>query len=86
MKDGLHVNEDGTKIWYLHGQLHREDGPAIECLDGYKAWFLHGVIHREDGPAIEQVGDTKEWYLHGTQYTEDEFILKTSKFWQKVLL
>jgi hypothetical protein len=24
------VYEDGHKGWYLNGQLHREDGPAIE--------------------------------------------------------
>ena len=33
---------NGTKAWYLNGQLHREDGPAIEDADGYKAWWLNG--------------------------------------------
>lgn len=24
------------------GQLHRQDGPAIEDTDGYKSWWIHG--------------------------------------------
>ena len=36
------VYPDGTKMWYLNGQLHREDGPAIEYADGSKAWYLNG--------------------------------------------
>jgi hypothetical protein len=39
--------EDGTKVWYLNGKLHREDGPAVESTDGSKAWYLHGERHRE---------------------------------------
>ena len=33
---------NGTKFWYLNGQLHREDGPAIECANGTKLWHLNG--------------------------------------------
>jgi hypothetical protein len=27
--DGLTVRRDGTKLWYLGGHLHRDNGPAI---------------------------------------------------------
>ena len=44
----VHMNEpqmqqlpDGTKEWYLHGKLHREDGAAYEGADGTKQWWLH---------------------------------------------
>jgi hypothetical protein len=30
MKNGLIVNEFGTKYYYLNHMWHREDGPAIE--------------------------------------------------------
>jgi hypothetical protein len=30
------------------GDLHREDGPAIEYSDGYKEWFLNDNIYSED--------------------------------------
>ena len=33
------MNED--KFWYLNGNLHREDGPAIEWADGRKEWWLN---------------------------------------------
>ena len=35
-------DEHGTKRWYLHGKLHREDGPAIEYPNGVKHWYLNG--------------------------------------------
>jgi len=38
--------------WMLNGQVHREDGPAIEFKSGRKDWFLYGRRHREDGPAV----------------------------------
>jgi len=33
------VNEVGT-FWKLNGNLHREDGPAVEYANGYKEWWL----------------------------------------------
>ena len=37
------INQFGTKIWYNEqGQLHREDGPAVEYADGSKRWYQHG--------------------------------------------
>jgi hypothetical protein len=67
----LTILEDGTKRWYLNGELHREDGPAIECANGTKWWYLNGKIHREDGPAIECANGTKWWYLNGKRHRED---------------
>jgi len=34
--------KDGSKEWWINGQLHREDGPAIEWNDGYKVWYING--------------------------------------------
>ena len=66
------VYEDGTKSWYLNGERHREDGPAIEWADGTKLWYLNDKRHREDGPAAECADGTKFWYLNGTWMTEQE--------------
>jgi len=55
----------GNKRWYLNDQLHREDGPAIECIDGYKAWYFYDQRHRLDGPAIEHANGYKLWFYHG---------------------
>jgi len=65
--------EDGDRFWYLNGQLHREDGPAIEWTNGDRWWYLNGELHREDGPAVEWASGTRKWYLNGTQLTEAEF-------------
>jgi antitoxin component YwqK of YwqJK toxin-antitoxin module len=68
----VEVDDNGNKFWYLNGQLHREDGPAIEWADGTKKWFLNGKLHREDAPAIEWgVGGCKEWYLNGKCHRDD---------------
>ena len=66
------IDSDGIKKWKnKEGQLHREDGPAIEYADGYKAWHLNGKRHRTDGPAVEDVNGYKAWYLYGLRHKED---------------
>jgi hypothetical protein len=71
---------DGDKVWYMNGQYHREDGPAIEFADGDMEWWLNGQLHREDGPAIEWVNDHsdggKEWYIPGNINKIDFFLIR----------
>jgi hypothetical protein len=57
------VSPNGDKRWYLNGELHRVDGPAIERADGTKEWWLNDKRHRVDGPAIEYPDGDKHWYL-----------------------
>ena len=42
IKYEVHVYDDGNKFWYLNGECHREDGPAVEYADGTKRWYLNG--------------------------------------------
>ena len=70
MKNGLHIDVNGIKRWYLNDQLHRENGPAEEWTNGTKCWYLLGKAHREDGPAMWTDG-TKHWYLDGQRHRED---------------
>ncbi len=65
------VSEFGDKLWYLNGELHREDGPAIERKSGTKEWWLNGKLHRVGGPAIEFSTGTKMWYLNGICHRAD---------------
>ena len=37
-----YLSPGGTKRWYVNGEYHREDGPAVEWSDGDKEWFLNG--------------------------------------------
>jgi len=72
MQPKIVTDSDGREDWYLNGQPHREDGPAVTGADGYKAWYLHGLIHREGGPAIISADGTERWFLYGKQLTENE--------------
>ena len=73
------VFDNGNRYWYLNGQLHREDGAAIEYAYGSRCWYLNGELHREDGPACEFTYGTREWWLNDVEYTEEEFLKKTAK-------
>jgi hypothetical protein len=67
----IKVESDGTKLWYLYGVLHRDDGPAVQRPDGDKRWYQYGQLHREDGPAIERPDGSKEWLRYGKHHRED---------------
>tara|TARA_B100001059_G_scaffold64396_1_gene60444 strand:+ start:176 stop:562 length:387 start_codon:yes stop_codon:yes gene_type:complete len=79
------VDEKGTRRWHLNGELHREDGPALEKVDGYKAWYQNDQLHREDGPACEFSNGYKEWFLNGKRHREDgpavEWINGSKEWW-----
>lgn len=53
------------------GQLHREDGPAIERKDGYQSWWINGMLHRIDGPAIIWPNGTRLWYQNNCLHRTD---------------
>ena len=65
------VYNDRTEWYNLEGQLHREDGPTIECSNGYKSYYINGKYHREDGPAVEWANGYKAYYLSGKLHRED---------------
>ena len=33
---------DGTKSWFLNGERHREDGPAVEFAGGIREYWYKG--------------------------------------------
>ena len=66
------VGNDGSRMWFLNGKRHREDGPAVEHPDGYKEWRFNGKVHREDGPAVEYASGKKEWWLDDCYVSEEE--------------
>lgn len=42
------ITANGTKMWYVHGQLHRDDGPAIEYVTQSRSfeneWWYEGEL------------------------------------------
>jgi hypothetical protein len=78
LKEYIHRTHDNNAMfWYKNGELHREDGPAIQYADGSKSWYKEGKRHRLDGPAIERSDGFKSWYIEGFLYTEEEFKIKS---------
>jgi len=69
---------DDREEWYLNGQLHRKDGPAIKYSNGEEEWCLNGQRHREDGPAIKYSNGEEKWYLNGKLHREDGPAIKYS--------
>jgi hypothetical protein len=65
------VDIGGTKRWYKNGELHREDGPAVEYTNGTKHWYQNNLLHRDDGPATEHANGDKYWYQNGELHRED---------------
>jgi hypothetical protein len=62
------------KAWRLNGELHREDGPALEYPNGYKAWFINGKRHRINGPAIDGGPAKKKiFFLNNIEYSKEEW-------------
>ena len=69
-----------TRYWRNEaGELHREDGPAVERADGYKAWYVNGQRHRLDGPAIESANGSVSYYIEGEYLTYKQFLARTTR-------
>ena len=72
LKYRIEVDDFGTRRYYNGvGQLHREDGPAIEWYNGACDWFQNNQLHRTDGPAIEYASGSKAWYQNGKPHRTD---------------
>jgi len=83
-KSKCEIDNEGTKWWYLHDKLHREDGPAIEKSDGTNYWYKNGKRHRLEGPAIEWAKGNKSWWLNDELHREDGLAIESAdgtKFW-----
>jgi len=65
---------NGNKEWWINGQRHRIDGPAVERLIAgtkSKEWYKNGKLHRENGPAIELRNGIKSWWKYGKVHRLD---------------
>lgn len=67
------IESGGYEKWYLDGQLHRLDGPAVvDESGGYKAWWVNDKLHRLDGPAIIHGASSKVWLEEGRIHRLDD--------------
>jgi len=62
--------------WYLNGERHREDGPAVVWADGSKFWYIDDKRHRLYGLAVEYANGRKWFFIAGVEYTEEDYTIK----------
>ena len=77
IKYEVRVYPSGHKEWYLNGERHREDGPAIEYANGDKYWYLNGKFYTESGYKAEMARrnntcNGKTVTIDGKEYTLNE--------------
>lgn len=65
-------NSYGTRWYNEFGELHREDGPAVEWDDGRKEWFQNDERHRIDGPAIYNYNNKAYFYIRSINFKDKE--------------
>ena len=56
----VQVFENGSKSWRLNGELHREEGPAVEWATGEKEWWLNGKRVTEEEHKRRTTGITMD--------------------------
>ena len=71
--------ECGDQFWYLNGELHRTDGPAVIYPEGDQYWYLNDKVHRTDGPAVIYPNGDQYWYLNDTPLTEKQHAAAVKK-------
>ena len=59
------------------GNLHKDDGPAIEDAAGYKSWWYKGKRHRLDGPAVIHADGSQEWWVNDVEVDQLTVMLLT---------
>ena len=69
------IDTYGNFTYWKDGEVHREDGPAVEFKSGGKQWWINGLLHNENGPAIIHQNGYKRWYINDIQLTEQEFVV-----------
>lgn len=57
-----------TTRWFLHGFLHRVDGPAIIRKDGGYEWWYMGMLHRDCGEPAIHTPNSLVWYRWGIRH------------------
>lgn len=72
----------GKRMWYDHGVLHNDNGPAWVIPGVASIWICEGKHHRLDGPAYVGLDTGHEEYaIDGIFYdTKEEFIVARNKY------
>ena len=60
-----------TRHFNENGELHREDGPAIEIIHNTAVWYKADNLYGIDGPEYFDVLDRWEWWINNKRHRTD---------------
>jgi len=60
-----------TRIWYKHGVIHRDNGPALVRENGDQLWIRNNQLHRINGPAVTYIDGSAEWWQYNRRHRDD---------------
>ena len=63
-------NISGVERWFLNGQRHRLDGPAIKDIHNNESWYIDDKLHRIGGAALSNNKGEKQYYCYGKSYSK----------------
>ena len=67
------IHSSGTKIWFIHGKIHREEGPALITSIG-EIWYYQGMIHSLNGPAeYNREINIQCYHINDKQYSKKDY-------------
>lgn len=65
----------GDELYYVYGELHRVNGPAVKYANNTKKWYFYGKLHRIDGAAIIYSFNYSIFYLSDINLSKSEYKL-----------
>lgn len=72
------IDANGSKQWWINGEIHRENKPAVIFANGDTQWWHHGLLHRLNGPAIETYNGMPQWWINGKCIDESDQIINSN--------
>lgn len=65
---GWYLDRSGSRVHFVAGEIHRDDGPAVLRRDGSEAYYQHNLIGRIDGgfsvTVMDEEGRVKTQMTH----------------------
>jgi len=68
-------NNNSNHQWWINGERHRLDGPAVVSASQHILceWWVEGMRHRLDGPAHISSFEEK-YYINNVQYSIEDYM------------
>jgi hypothetical protein len=75
----IQIHRDGSIVWRLNGNFHRDYGPATKAANGSEFWYKDNFCHRDDGYAMDRRHGESVWALSGVRKSFYDLIFYENK-------